>query len=403
MSLQRLVALLAVVLGISACNSAPPPSPVGEWDATIRTLAGTDVPFRFQISGDASNIAGAFYDGEDQVRSVSGRLDGDQLTLQFEQYGSAVKVTWQGDRLNGVYDRGTRGAPYPFTAVRATSAAAVADAPPIDGDWRILTGRANEPAWRFVVRQKGDEISAAILRVDGDTGTLTGRYRDGRYVLSHFSGARPAVYAVTPQPDGSLSVIDGKNVLVAYRESDPRSASAPLPINPAEHTRMKNPAEPLRFSFKDLNGTLVSSTDERFRGKVVLVSITGSWCPNCHDEAPFLSALYRKYHDQGLEIVGLAYEEPAQLADPVRMRAFVKRYGLDYPVLLVGTTDQLAESLPQAENLSAFPTTFVVSRSGLVREIRAGFASRATGKLHEDVTGELTAVVERLLAERPAE
>jgi peroxiredoxin len=402
MSLQRLV-VVAAVLAVSACSASSPATPAGEWDATIKTISGIEVPFRFQISGDASNISGAFYDGENQVRSVSGRLDGDQLALQFEQYGSALEVTWDGDRLTGVYDRGTRGAPYPFSAVRANLAASVGEAPSIAGEWRILTGRPDEQAWRFVVRQDGAEITGAILRVDGDTGALTGRFRDGRFVLSHFSGARPAVYVVTPQPDGSLKVVEDKNTLVAYRESDPRAASAPAPINPAEHTRMKNPAEPLRFSFKDLNGTLVSNTDARFRGKVVLVSITGSWCPNCHDEAPFLSALYRKYRDQGLEIVGLAYEEPAQLADPVRMKAFVRRYELDYPVLLVGTTEQLAESLPQAENLSAFPTTFVISRSGLVREIRAGFASRATGRLHEDVTGELTAVVERLLAERAAE
>ena len=32
-------------------------------------------------------------------------------------------------------------------------------------------------------------------------------------------------------------------------------------------------------------------TDAQFRGKVVLVNISGSWCPNCHDEAPFLAAL----------------------------------------------------------------------------------------------------------------
>ena len=57
---------------------------------------------------------------------------------------------------------------------------------------------------------------------------------------------------------------------------------------------MKDPAEPFRFSFPDMQGQIVSNTDARFRGKVVLVNISGSWCPNCHDEAPFLSALYKQ-------------------------------------------------------------------------------------------------------------
>jgi thiol-disulfide isomerase/thioredoxin len=79
---------------------------------------------------------------------------------------------------------------------------------------------------------------------------------------------------------------------------------------------VSNPAEPFRFSFPDLNGRMVSNTDARFEGKVVLVNISGSWCPNCHDEAPFLAGLYEKYRSRGLEIVTLSFEEPEQLAKP---------------------------------------------------------------------------------------
>ena len=81
---------------------------------------------------------------------------------------------------------------------------------------------------------------------------------------------------------------------------------------------MKDPTEPFRFSFPDLSGKIVSNTDDRFRGKVVIVSISGSWCPNCHDEAPFLVELYRKYHGQGLEVVSLSFEEAgaAEESDP---------------------------------------------------------------------------------------
>ena len=62
---------------------------------------------------------------------------------------------------------------------------------------------------------------------------------------------------------------------------------------------MKDPGEPFHFSFPDLGGRLVSNTDSRFKDKVLIVNITGSWCPNCHDEAPFLAELYRKYGPLG--------------------------------------------------------------------------------------------------------
>src|SRR5919108_390554 len=78
----------------------------------------------------------------------------------------------------------------------------------IAGLWNVQVKSAKgESAWQLIVRQAGAEISAAILRVDGDTGTLTGTYANGVFVLSHFSGARPLRLDVTPQADGTLTVV----------------------------------------------------------------------------------------------------------------------------------------------------------------------------------------------------
>jgi thiol-disulfide isomerase/thioredoxin len=50
----------------------------------------------------------------------------------------------------------------------------------------------------------------------------------------------------------------------------------------------------------------VKDSSEQFFGKVVIVTAGRSWCPNCHDDAPFLMELYRKHHQRGLEIVDLS-------------------------------------------------------------------------------------------------
>jgi peroxiredoxin len=163
---------------------------------------------------------------------------------------------------------------------------------------------------------------------------------------------------------------------------------------------MKDPGEPFRFSFPDLHGRTVSNSDPRFRGKVVLVNISGSWCPNCHDEAPFLASLYRKYQSKGLEIVTLSFEEADQLANPTRLRAFNAQYGVSYTVLLAGEPEQLNDKVPQADNLNAFPTTFVLGRDGRVRAVHAGFPSPGSGAYYTKAEREMTQLVERLLAER---
>ena len=389
---------LAVVTAAAAQDAA---SIGGRWDAVV-VVNGTEVPFRFDVDARDGIPRGAFVNGTDRIMSTQGRLADGALTLQFEQYGSTLSATLANGELTGVYDRRSRGR-YPFRAVRHRDddqGAAGGEVPRIDGEWRIpTTNNKGETAWRFLVRQDGADVEAAILRVDGDTGTLSGRYASGTFVLSHFSGARPMRLEVTPQADGSLTLLqNGTVTLTAVREDDTRAAGTPS--DPLAHTRMKNPDEPLRFRFPDhATGEIVANDDPRFAGKVVLVSITGSWCPNCHDEAPFLSELYATYKDKGLEIVGLSYEEEEELEDPARLRAFVKQYSLPYTFLLAGTPDQVAESLPQAENLNSVPTTFLLGRDGRVRWIHAGFPSAASGEFFAEAKRDIPARVERALAE----
>ena len=94
-----------------------------------------------------------------------------------------------------------------------------------------------------------------------------------------------------------------------------RAASLPGMTDPTQQTTVKDPSARFAFSFPDLNGKVVSNTDPQFDGKVVIVAIGGSWCPNCHDEAPLLESLYKQFHSQGLEGVNLskANEESARL------------------------------------------------------------------------------------------
>jgi thiol-disulfide isomerase/thioredoxin len=396
--------LVAAALALTALPARVEAQSIsGLWDASVVVNGGIEVPFRFEIAGSGKTIKGSFFNGDEKVTSTTGSFENGALTLSFDEYGTKVEATLKDGRLEGQYSRGTRGAPYPFQAKRFAPAP-VGDAPipPIAGLWNIQVGKSSkgEAAWQLIVRQSGAEASAAILRVDGDTGTLTGTYRDGKFVLSHFSGARPLRLELTPASDGTLSVVQNKdNPFTAVRADQARAKGLPQPSDPSRFTSVKDPTEPFRFSFPDLNGRVVSNTDEKFRGKVVLVSISGSWCPNCHDEAPFLGELYKKYRSRGLEIVSLSFEEEAQLKNPVRLRAFMKRYGIEYTVLIPGEPKDLAERVPQGVNLSSFPTTFFIGRDGRVRAVHAGFPGKASGEFHTQAKEESTATVERLLAE----
>lgn len=292
---MRFVFAAGSLLIASAALAQPP---AGLWDATV-TVNEVAIPFRFELSGKAPNLEGAFFNGDHKVPSTGGQFEDGMLVLKFDQYASKLEAAWKDGVLEGKYTRSKY--TYAFRATPAASSApAVAqeNVPSIDGLWEFAaTSSKGESAWRFVVRQSGAQVSAAILRVDGDTGALQGTYRNGKFVLSHFDGARPLLLEVTPAADGTLELVqNGQQKYTAVRTAEARARNVPAPTDPTTHTSVKDAAEPFHFSFPDLSGKTVSDTDARFRDKVVIVAIGGSWCPNCHDEAPYLEALYQKYH-----------------------------------------------------------------------------------------------------------
>lgn len=169
------------------------------------------------------------------------------------------------------------------------------------------------------------------------------------------------------------------------------------------HKTVRDVNEKFTFNFPDVNGKLVSNEDSRFKGKVVLAIVTGTWGPNCHDEAQYLVQLDKKYRDKGLAIVALDFEEPEQQGNLEREQAFVKQYGVKYTYLIAGAPSEMWEKVPQLVNLNTWPATVFIGRDGRVRGIHSGFASPASGEFHRQLQEEFTSKIEQLLAENPVQ
>jgi thiol-disulfide isomerase/thioredoxin len=409
----------------------------GRWDAQL--VRGDNViPFRLDISGDGPTLKGTLYDGfRPNENTTSATFKDGQLVLNIEHYLTTITAKLDGEKLVGnvVAQNRENRADYQFVATRHVDAAAGAgNAPSIAGNWEIpldAPSSKGEKAFRLIVDQKGAEVAASILRVDGDTGSYSGTFKDGKWVLSHFDGSRPGVIVVTPGKDGTLEVQqraervrtaaaeeeksasenayresapDGRYSakLVAYRTEVARAKGFPEPANYLTHTTARDPNEKFTFNFPDVNGKPVSSDDPQFKGKVVLAIVTGTWCPNCHDEAQYLVELDKKYRDKGLAIVALDFEEAEQQGSLARVHAFTKQYGVKYPYLIAGAPAEMWEKVPQLVNLNTWPATVFVGRDGTVRAVHAGFASPASGQFHAQLKKEFTERIEQLLAENAA-
>ncbi len=392
----------------SALPAASATNIAGLWDAAA-VADRLEIPFRFEIDQNGPQVQGFFFEGDRKIGSSSGSFVNGRLELKYDYLNTTFIAIFQGDQLHGIYRDDRRNSwaleirAHRFAPVPATTAGA----PQVSGSWEMRrvpqeTKNAGDTrTWNLFLRQSGAEVSGSILRVDGDTGYLTGRWQNGVLVLSHFAGQGPLLFEAKRNADGTLAIALNRSAhYVAVRKSEARAKGVPDPPDPSRYTSVKDPGVPFRFRFPGLDGKIVSSTDPQFKGKVVLLAIGGSWCPNCQDEAPFLIELYQEFHPQGLEIVGLMFEADADpaLARP-RVATFVKRFGIPYPMLLAGTTDDINQKLPQLVNFGAYPTTIYLGRDSRVRSVHAGFASQATGDEYVRLKNETRGLVERLLAE----
>lgn len=168
---------------------------------------------------------------------------------------------------------------------------------------------------------------------------------------------------------------------------------------------MKPGEDHLDFHFPDLGGKQVSINDVRFKNKVVVVQILGSWCPNCMDETVFLSDYYNKNKQRGVEMVALAYEYSTDFDRSVKSLAkFQKRFDVQYPILITGVavsdTLKTEKTLPQVTLIKVFPSMIIIDRRGKVRKLDTDFFGPGTGKYYEEYKKNFYATIDMLLKEK---
>ena len=405
--------LIVFIFCFAACRLAGP-DPLGIWKGTVRNPSGEQVAFTLEVTREGNQYRGALVNGDDRTPSTAGSWDGRTLKLKFDYYDGELAARIAGDKLEGEFVRQWQKQilKREFRGERASQGSRLDSATGVDlsGDWVLQVGvQPNVKFWRAAFRRQGGALVGTLIPVSGDWGQFTGTLDGDRLLLNRFDGINSRLLKARVRPDGrieglvDLGLFDPVRPVVGERlDQGNRESVANLP-DPGSYTRMKNPAEPFRFSFPDLSGQTVSSTDARFKNKVVVISITGSWCPNCHEESPLMQQYYERYREQGLEVVALAFEYTGDWKrDLEQLKIFGNRHKLTYPLLLAGSTEEgeIERKLPQLVNFGAYPTTIFIGRDGLVRRIHTGFEGKATGERHLRLKTEYEELIRQLLAER---
>jgi len=409
--LASLTVLLVAAALASGCGSRSRELQSGSYRAVLELPAG-ELPFGLDVAREGGAVVLYLVNGEERVRVTEVEVVEGQLTARMPGFENTLTARVRGRKLEGevaLLRAGGERQVLPLTAELGQTwrffETPLTDNADVAGRWSVTftadDNRTSTGVAEFA--QSFERVTGTILTPTGDHRFLAGEVRGDELYLSRFDGASAYLYRARLDESGGLTGEYWSGRTGHQRFTARRSPDAELDSRAVE-TGLKDPAVRLEFSFPDLDGNPVSLADPRFRDKVVIVTLAGSWCPNCHDEAAFLAALHRDLGSQGLEVVALMFEHFGDFPQAAAAtRRFREKFGIEYPTLIAGTSDKddASRALPQLTGVFAYPTTIWVDRSGTVRKIHAGFSGPATGRHHEDLTREFTEFTRELLAEPP--
>jgi len=414
----RFVLSLTAALALTACRQGDAPAAatasgndvkMGTYRVVLQTPGG-ELPFGLELKQQDSHPIGYLINGPERLLLSDVKIAGSHLEIAMPGYENVLKADAVGNDLNGeiflvkpndknqhVPLHATLGETYRFFHLPAS------DNADVSGRWAVKfiddSGAPEVAVGEF--SQSHDAVSGTILTTTGDHRYLAGQVKGDELYLSTFDGAHVFLYKAKIAADGSLDGDWWSGLAFHEKWNGKRDAAAQLP-DAYGLTAMRDGVKTFDFTFPDLSGKTVSSKDAQFRGKVLIVALAGSWCPNCHDEAAFLAPLYKDYRDKGLEIVSLQFEHfgDFQRAAEATQR-FRQHYGIEYTTLIAGVSDkdEATKKLPMLKSFVAFPTTVFIDRKGNVRKIHTRYSGPATGDHYVQFVNEVKTTLDQLLAE----
>ncbi|MDP4185437.1 MAG: TlpA disulfide reductase family protein [Bacteroidota bacterium] len=406
LTLKFYILFISLFWGAGAIAQNRPFLKEGFWRGVFH-LQENEVPFVFEVKGtNASNATVFLINGKERAALNHIVQKNDSVFIPVELYDAVIIGKVEGNKFNGVFRKlslSKSNGGLAFTADYGRKARFenknIAPKASLSGTWdlkMIYPDNTEEVVGLF--DQKTNNLTGTILTTTGDYRYFEGTVQGADFYLSAFSGSNPYLikgkFVNQNEIEAEFITSRGKISIKGVR-----NAKAALP-DPYSLTKLKDGVSSIDFTFPDLNGNPVSLKDPKYKDKVVVISIMGSWCPNCNDEISFLAPWYKKNKERGVEIIGLAFERKKDLASAkATLSLLKKKYGVDYDILFAGQagTDAASKALPALKAVFSFPTTIFIDKKGNVSRIHTGYNGPATGKFYDEFLEEFNQEIDNLL------
>lgn len=378
----------------------------GIWLGQISMNDRLMIPFQLQVSQTGKHVS-VVNGAENMHMAVQQKKDSIFLTFPFQDAVLAIHLDENETAARGYWLNRNKKVlvriPLTLTWNVEKRFPMMVDTKPMDevfsGTWSVTFQPGTKDAEQAVgifKAETGSRITGTFLTETGDYRFLDGNRSGLNFSMSTFNGSWAMLFEATLDVDtlrgtfysGPSYVTDWiavRNPMATLRNEE--SLTYVVNDNPLNTKDMQK-----------LNGKSFSMKEHE--GKVLVLQIMGTWCPNCLDEVQFMEKLYQDYHDSGLEIIALAYEVGSNAKEQrKKLTLFKKRIGMSYELVLAGTSskDVAAAQFPMLNGIMSFPTTVIIGKDGKVLHVHTGYSGPATGKAHKELTDKIQLEIEMAL------
>lgn len=379
----------------------------GSWVGVLemdKTDKSQLLPFNFTFSKNEAVISNA---GEKiDIKEIS--FTGDSVFMKLPVFKDEIHARIiSGDSLSGEYLHFGSKSKYsfPFYAkfgkTERFENAKSTPATDISGKWETIMQPGDSDQYTIIgeFTQSGNNLTGTFLTPSGDFRFLQGAVSGDKVMLSCLDGAHSLLFKASISKEGTLengTLVGGP----AWKEKWRAVRNDKIELPDAEkQSAVKEGTDVIDFSALDLNGKKVSLSDEKYKGKAVIVQLMGSWCPNCMDETRFFTEIFDNYKPKGLEIIGLCFESNNYDESKVRMQRFITQIGAKYDFLYAGEVGNkgVFQALPFMKEFKGYPTTLYLDRQHKVMKVYTGFSGPGTGKHYEKQKNDIVNYIEKII------
>lgn len=412
---MKIIGLLLFLIFSLQVHSKNSKLNTGIWHLEFQLNETTVLPVSFLLEKKQKKLRLFIQNADESIELKEIIYKNDSLIITFPTFDSQLKAKIIAkDNIVGSWCNYTKGPNYtiPFIATSGQQSRFPAQTSTLNvyGKWEVTFDYDREPEKAIGLFDPlhpvccesssciKNEIKGTFLTETGDYRYLEGNISNDSLYLSTFDGSHAFLFRSKLVNDTLWGdFLSGTHYSAKWYAV--RNDNAKL-TDPDSLTYLIN-NKSIELSLPDLYGGTYQYPNSFAEGKVTLIQIMGTWCPNCLDESRYLREQKNKYQEN-LEIVAVTFETQETLEEKIeKVKRYKENLELNYTFVIGGKACKAcaADLFPMLNSVISFPTLIFIDKKGNIRRIHTGFSGPSTGVYYDKFVEKTNMFIDQLIKE----